>query len=48
MNTLSLFEEAGNTMLKMQDGYKTFQHTPKVEVGTTPKTLVWQMDKVKI
>lgn len=48
MNTLSLFEEAGNTMLKMQEGYKTLQHTPKVEVGTTPKTLVWQMDKVKL
>ena len=48
MNSFGLLEEMSQTMAKLQKGYDTLQHLDKVEVGTTPKTLVWQMDKVKL
>jgi polyhydroxyalkanoate synthase subunit PhaC len=48
VNTTAIFEEAGKTMLKIKEGYETLRYTAIVEVGTTPKTLVWQMDKVKL
>lgn len=48
MNTMDLVEEMNNTVAKLEKGYETLQHIGKVEVGTTPKTLVWQMDKVKL
>lgn len=48
MNTTGIFEEMSGTLTKLQNGYETLQNIGKVEVGTTPKTLVWQMDKVKL
>ncbi|MBL7764939.1 MAG: class III poly(R)-hydroxyalkanoic acid synthase subunit PhaC [Chitinophagaceae bacterium] len=48
MNTAGLMEEMGQTITKLQQGYETLQNIGKVEVGTTPKTLVWQQDKVKL
>jgi polyhydroxyalkanoate synthase len=48
MKMNGIFEEMGNTISKLQQGYETLQSIEKVEVGTTPKTLVWQQDKVKL
>ncbi len=48
MNSMGLLEEMSQTMAKLQNGYDTLQRLETVEVGTTPKTLVWQMDKVKL
>ncbi|MBK7588632.1 MAG: class III poly(R)-hydroxyalkanoic acid synthase subunit PhaC [Bacteroidetes bacterium] len=48
MNTTALFEEMSSTLTKLHQGYETLQQIGKIEVGTTPKTLVWQMDKVKL
>ncbi len=48
MNTTALFDEMSSTFTKLHNGYETLQKVGKVEVGTTPKTLVWQMDKVKL
>ena len=48
MNSSGFIEEMSQTMAKLQKGYDTLQHLETVEVGTTPKTLVWQMDKVKL
>lgn len=43
-----MVEEMGKTISKLQKGYETLQNIREVEVGSTPKTLVWQMDKVKL
>jgi polyhydroxyalkanoate synthase len=43
-----MVEEMGKTISKLQKGYETLQNIHKVEVGATPKTLVWQQDKVKL
>lgn len=48
MTTVDLMEEMSQSAVKLQKGYETLQHIGKVEVGTTPKTLVWQQDKVKL
>ena len=48
MDTFSMVEEMGKTISKLQKGYETLQNIREVEVGSTPKTLVWQMDKVKL
>jgi polyhydroxyalkanoate synthase len=48
MNTTAIFEEMSGTLTKLQNGYETLRNIGKVEVGTTPKTLVWQIDKVKL
>lgn len=48
MNTIGIFEEMTNTLTKLQNGYETLSKVGEIEVGTTPKTLVWQMDKVKL
>ena len=48
MNTFTMVEEMGKTISKLQKGYETLQNIHKVEVGATPKTLVWQQDKVKL
>lgn len=48
MTNTGIFEEMSNTFTKLQNGYENLQHAGKIEVGTTPKTLVWQMDKVKL
>jgi polyhydroxyalkanoate synthase len=44
----TLIKEFEQTSAKMQQGIKTLNNIHKVEVGTTPKTLVWQLDKVKL
>lgn len=41
-------EEMNSTTAKLQKGYETLSKLDAVEVGTTPKTLVWQQDKVKL
>lgn len=43
-----MLEEMGKTISKLQKGYETLKNIREVEVGSTPKTLVWQMDKVKL
>ena len=48
MNVNGFVEEMGHNLAKLQKGYDTLQNIGKVEVGTTPKTLVWQRDKVKL
>ncbi|MBL7773398.1 MAG: class III poly(R)-hydroxyalkanoic acid synthase subunit PhaC [Chitinophagaceae bacterium] len=48
MTTVDLMEEMSQSAVKLQKGYETLQHIGKVEVGTTPKMLVWQQDKVKL
>ncbi len=48
MDTFSMVEEMGKTISIQQKGYETLQNIREVEVGSTPKTLVWQMDKVKL
>jgi polyhydroxyalkanoate synthase len=48
MNTFTMVEEMGKTISKLQKGYETLQNIHEVEVGSTPKTLVWQQDKVKL
>lgn len=37
-----------NTLAKLQKGYETLSQIDEIKVATTPKTLVWQMDKVKV
>jgi len=44
MNTTALFEEMSSTLTKLHQGYETLQQIGKIEVGTTPKTLVWQIE----
>jgi polyhydroxyalkanoate synthase len=48
MNVNGFVEEMGHNLAQLQKGYDTLQNIGKVEVGTTPKTLVWQRDKVKL
>lgn len=48
MQVNGIFEEMSSTLTKLQNGYETLTNIDKVEVGTTPKTLVWQQDKVKL
>lgn len=48
MNSAGIYEEVSNTLTKLHNGYETLRNIGKVEVGTTPKTLVWQIDKVKL
>lgn len=48
MNTFTMVEEMGKTISKLQKGYETLQNIHEIEVGSTPKTLVWQQDKVKL
>jgi polyhydroxyalkanoate synthase len=43
-----MVEEMGKTISKLQKGYETLQNIHEIEVGSTPKTLVWQQDKVKL
>ena len=48
MNPQSIFNDFKETTDKLLKGYNTLQSIEKVEVGATPKTLVWQRDKVKL
>ncbi len=43
-----LMNDLKETNEKLVKGYNVLQSIDKVEVGTTPKTLVWQSDKVKL
>lgn len=43
-----LMNDLKETNEKLVKGYNVLQSIDKVEVGTTPKTLVWQSDKVKM
>ncbi|MBL7926159.1 MAG: class III poly(R)-hydroxyalkanoic acid synthase subunit PhaC [Bacteroidia bacterium] len=43
-----LVNDLKNTSEKLSKGYNVLQSIDKVEVGTTPKTLVWHIDKVKL
>ncbi len=43
-----LMNDLKNTSEKLIKGYTVLQSIDKVEVGTTPKTLVWHSDKVKL
>lgn len=47
-NPVGMMEELTSTTQKLVNGYETLQQIDKVEVGTTPKELVWQRDYVKI
>jgi len=47
-NPAGLMEELTSTTQKLAKGYDTLQHMEEVEVGATPKELVWQRDKVKL
>ena len=47
-NSLGIAEEMVSTSEKLAKGYETLQHIDKVEIGTTPKELVWQSDKIKM
>lgn len=47
-NPASIAEEMISVTEKVAKGYKTMQEMPAVEVGTTPKELVWQCDKIKM
>lgn len=44
----SIIEELKANMEKLQKGYEALQKVGEVDVATTPKTLVWKRDKVKL
>lgn len=48
MNTENLMAEFTSTGEKLMKGYETLRKIESVEVGTTPKELVWQSDLVKL
>jgi polyhydroxyalkanoate synthase len=48
INAQGMMEELIATGQKLSKGYETLQKIDHVEVGTTPKELVWQSDKVKM
>lgn len=47
-NSDNIIEELQKNFEKMQKGYETLQEIAEVDVAITPKTLVWQRDKVKL
>jgi polyhydroxyalkanoate synthase len=47
-NTQKIAEELVETSEKIAKGYKILQEMGDVEVGTTPKDLVWSCDKIKM
>jgi polyhydroxyalkanoate synthase subunit PhaC len=48
INSSGIADEMVATGEKIAAGYKTLQGIDTVEVATTPKELVWQMDKIKM
>lgn len=44
----TLLEDVKTTSEKLMKGYNTLQEIKEVDVATTPKTLVWQSDLVKL
>lgn len=47
-NTAKIAEELVTTSEKIAKGYKVLQDIKEVEVGMTPKELVWTCDKIKM
>ena len=47
-NASTIAEELVSTSEKIAKGYKTLQEIDTVEIGTTPKELVWSSDKIKM
>jgi len=47
-NSSGIAEEMVATGEKLTKGYETLQHIDKVEIGMTPKELVWQSDKISM
>src|SRR4051812_27762108 len=47
-NTTAIAEDLIHTGEKIAKGYKVLQDIKEVEIGTTPKELVWQSDKIKM
>jgi polyhydroxyalkanoate synthase len=47
-NAAAIAEELVSTTEKIAKGYKTLQKIDKVELGVTPKELVWSSDKIKM
>ena len=47
-NTSVIAEELIATGQKIANGYKTLQSIDSVEIGATPKELVWSSDKIKM
>ena len=48
MNAAGLMDEMSKTSQKLVKGYEMLQQAPNVQVGETPKELVWQNDLVKL
>lgn len=48
LNSKELMNDLKNTSEKLMKGYNVLQTIDEVDVGTTPKTLVWHSDKVKL
>ena len=48
INSSAIYEELLSVSGKIQKGYETLKDIENVEVGTAPKELVWQSDKVKL
>ena len=48
INIQEVMQEFTKTSEKLVKGYETLQRISHVEVATTPKTLVWQRDHVKV
>jgi polyhydroxyalkanoate synthase subunit PhaC len=47
-NAAAIAEELVSTSEKIAKGYKTLQEIDNVELGMTPKELVWSCDKIKM
>jgi len=48
IDTASISQELFTTVDKLQRGYQTLKEIDDIDVGTTPKELVWECDKVKM
>jgi len=48
INSTAIYEELLSVSGKIQKGYDTLKDIDAVEVGTSPKELVWECDKVKL
>lgn len=48
INSSAIYDELLSVSGKIQKGYETLKDIETVEVGTAPKELVWECDKVKL
>lgn len=48
VNANDVMEDVSRVNQKLVKGYQTLQTIDEVDVAITPKTLVWQRDKVKL